>query len=116
MSKTTVAIRHDVVISTLWHRLVGLFRDVEATPWGGLLLGNAWPAYLFALPLLVRAWNLLRSTRADTLHDQAVLLQETVTVVFLAWSWSCSRSVVGPLRANAPTGAPVGSRCSARSC
>ncbi len=79
-----MAIRHDVVINTLWHRLVGLFRDVEATPWGGLLLGNAWPAYLFALPLLVRAWNLLHATRADTLHDQALLLQETVTVVFLA--------------------------------
>jgi protein-S-isoprenylcysteine O-methyltransferase Ste14 len=79
-----VAIRHDVVINTLWRRLVGLFRDVEATPWGGLLLGNAWPAYLFALPLLVRAWNLLRTPRADTLHDQALLLQETVTVVFLA--------------------------------
>ena len=78
-----MAIRHDVVITTLWHRLVGLFRDVEATPWGGLLLGNAWPAYLFALPLLVRAWNLLRTPRADTLHDQALLLQETVTVVFL---------------------------------
>jgi len=47
------------------------------------LLGNAWPAYLFALPLLVRAWNLFHATRADTLHDQALLLQETVTVVFL---------------------------------
>jgi len=78
-----VAIRHDVVINTVWQRLVGLFRDVEATPWGGLLLGNAWPAYLFALPLLVRAWNLFHATRADTLHDQALLLQETVTVVFL---------------------------------
>jgi protein-S-isoprenylcysteine O-methyltransferase Ste14 len=78
-----VAVRHDVVINTLWHKLVGLFRDVEATPWGGLLLGNAWPAYLFALPLLVRAWNLFHVTRADTLHDQALLLQETVTVVFL---------------------------------
>jgi protein-S-isoprenylcysteine O-methyltransferase Ste14 len=32
----------------------------------------------------VRAWNLLRTPRADTLHDQALLLQETVTVVFLA--------------------------------
>jgi protein-S-isoprenylcysteine O-methyltransferase Ste14 len=78
-----VALRHDVVIINLWARLVGLFRDVEATPWGGLLLGNAWPAYLFALPLLVRAWNLFHTTRADTLHDQALLLQETVTVIFL---------------------------------
>jgi len=31
----------------------------------------------------VRAWNLFHATRADTLHDQALLLQETVTVVFL---------------------------------
>ncbi len=78
-----MAVRHDVVINNFWARLVGLFRDVEATPWGGLLLGNAWPAYLFALPLLVRAWNLFHATSAESLHDQALLLQETVTVAFL---------------------------------
>jgi protein-S-isoprenylcysteine O-methyltransferase Ste14 len=82
-SEATAAMRHDVPITNPWHKLVDLFRGVEATPWGSLLLGNAWPAYLFALPLLVRAWNLFHAPRADTLHDQALLLQETVTVVFL---------------------------------
>jgi protein-S-isoprenylcysteine O-methyltransferase Ste14 len=48
-----------------------------------LLLGNVWPAYLFALPLSARVWNLARAPRAETLHDQAQLLGETVTVVFL---------------------------------
>ena len=27
-----MAVRHHVVINNLWDRLVGLFRDVEATP------------------------------------------------------------------------------------
>jgi len=44
---------HDVRVRP-WASFVGLFRGVEATTWGGLLLGNVWPAYLFALPLLVR--------------------------------------------------------------
>lgn len=56
---------------------------MEATAWGSLLLGNAWPAYLFALPLSARIWNLVRALRPETLHDQAQLLQEAVTVVFL---------------------------------
>jgi protein-S-isoprenylcysteine O-methyltransferase Ste14 len=50
---------------------------------GGLLLTNVWPAYLFALPLGARAWGLLHAQRGETLHDQARLLQEVVTVVFL---------------------------------
>jgi protein-S-isoprenylcysteine O-methyltransferase Ste14 len=64
--------------------IVGLWRKVESTPMGALLLGNIWPAYLFALPLGARAWYGLRAPRGDTLHDQARLLQEAVTVVFLA--------------------------------
>jgi len=75
--------RHDVAINNPWERLVGLFRGVEATSWGSLLLGNAWPAYIFALPLSARLWNLAHTTRAETLHGQAKLLQESVTVVFL---------------------------------
>jgi protein-S-isoprenylcysteine O-methyltransferase Ste14 len=67
----------------VWEWLVALFRSVEATPWGGMLLGNAWPAYLFALPLSARVWNLAHATRQDSLHGQAQLLQESVTVVFL---------------------------------
>ena len=51
---------------------------------GALLLGNVWPAYIFALPLAVRVWGLVRAHRAETLHAQAQLLQEIVTVVFLA--------------------------------
>src|SRR4030081_1100120 len=76
--------RHDVVINGPWEKLVGQFRAVEATWWGGLLLGNVWPAYLFALPLSARVWNLVQAPRPETLHDQARLLQESVTVVFLA--------------------------------
>jgi protein-S-isoprenylcysteine O-methyltransferase Ste14 len=56
---------------------------VEATSWGGLLLGNVWPAYLFALPLSARVWSLAQAPRVETLHDQAKYLQAVVTVVFL---------------------------------
>jgi protein-S-isoprenylcysteine O-methyltransferase Ste14 len=73
---------HDVHVRP-WASIVGLFRGVEATSWGGLLLGNVWPAYLFALPLSARIWNLARATRAETLHDQAQLFQEAITVAFL---------------------------------
>jgi protein-S-isoprenylcysteine O-methyltransferase Ste14 len=75
--------RHDVAINNPWERLVALFRGVEATSWGSLLLGNAWPAYLFALPLSARVWNLAHTARAESVHAQAQLLQESVTVVFL---------------------------------
>jgi protein-S-isoprenylcysteine O-methyltransferase Ste14 len=67
----------------LWHWLVSAFRDVEKTSLGSLLLGNVWPAYVFALPLAARAWGLMHAQRADTLHGQAQLLQEIVTVAFL---------------------------------
>src|ERR1700687_1644786 len=67
----------------VWEWVVATFRGVEATPVGGLLLGNAWAAHLVALPLGVRAWNLAHAARPDSLHDQALLLQECVTVVFL---------------------------------
>jgi protein-S-isoprenylcysteine O-methyltransferase Ste14 len=69
---------------TVWQRLVGAFRDVERTRLGALLLGNVWPAYVFALPLAARVWGLVHAHRAETLHGQAQLLQEIVTVVFLA--------------------------------
>lgn len=71
----------------LWHALVGMHREIETTAWGGVLLGNVWPAYLFALPLAARLWSLLqtmRQLREPSLHDQARVLQEAVTVVFLA--------------------------------
>jgi len=64
--------------------LAATFRHFEATQWGGLLLGNVWPAYLFALPLGARAWLLTRTARAETLDDQARLVQEIVTLLFLA--------------------------------
>jgi protein-S-isoprenylcysteine O-methyltransferase Ste14 len=70
--------------STVWQRLVAAFRDVERTRLGAVLLGNVWPAYVFALPLAARVWGLVHAHRADTLHGQAQLLQEIVTVVFLA--------------------------------
>jgi protein-S-isoprenylcysteine O-methyltransferase Ste14 len=66
-----------------WQWLVAAFRDVESTSMGSLLLVNVWPAYVFALPLAARAWGLLHAQRPDSLHSQAQLLQEIVTVVFL---------------------------------
>jgi protein-S-isoprenylcysteine O-methyltransferase Ste14 len=63
--------------------LVRQWRALEATSLGGLLLGNVWPAYLFALPLGARVWGLTHAQRGDSLNDQARLLQEIVTVVFL---------------------------------
>jgi protein-S-isoprenylcysteine O-methyltransferase Ste14 len=67
-----------------WKRLVRLQREVEATRWGGLVLGNVWPAYLFALPLSARIWNFARTPWGDSAHDRAQLLQEVVTIVFLS--------------------------------
>jgi len=67
----------------LWQSLVGSFRAVESTPMGGVLLGSVWPAYVFALPLGVRAWGLLNTRHGESLHAQAAILQEVVTVVFL---------------------------------
>jgi protein-S-isoprenylcysteine O-methyltransferase Ste14 len=72
-----------------WHRLVRLHRDVEATPLGGVLLGNVWPAYLFALPLGTRLWGIAQrpwslSSTDGGAHTQALVLQEIVTTLFLA--------------------------------
>jgi protein-S-isoprenylcysteine O-methyltransferase Ste14 len=70
----------------LWTGLARLHRELEATPWGGLLLGNIWPAYLFALPLGARIWSFVQSRArfGESLHDQAQVVQETVTILFLA--------------------------------
>jgi protein-S-isoprenylcysteine O-methyltransferase Ste14 len=66
-----------------WDWLVNAFRDVERTPLGALLLGNVWPAYIFALPLATRVWGLMHTAHPRTLHAQAQLLEEVVTAVFL---------------------------------
>jgi protein-S-isoprenylcysteine O-methyltransferase Ste14 len=73
-------------MSSAWRALVGVHRDIEATPWGAVLLGNVWPAYLFALPLGARAWVLLQSPDLGnpSSHAQARVLQEVVTLAFLA--------------------------------
>jgi len=68
----------------LWSALVRVHREIEATAWGSLLLGNVWPAYLFALPLAARIWSVLHRPPPRSLHDQAGLLQEFVTIAFLA--------------------------------
>jgi protein-S-isoprenylcysteine O-methyltransferase Ste14 len=68
----------------LWSTLVRVHRETEATAWGSLLLGNVWPAYLFALPLAARIWSVLHRPQPSSLHDQASLIQELVTIVFLA--------------------------------
>src|SRR5579884_1995106 len=67
----------------LWRWVVALDREVEATPWGGVLLVNLWPAYLFALPLAARSWALLHWPAVTTTNQQARLLEELVTIVFL---------------------------------
>jgi protein-S-isoprenylcysteine O-methyltransferase Ste14 len=70
-----------------WRSLVGWHRAIEATSWGSLVLGNVWPAYLFALPLAARIWSLaqtLRTMSDPSAEDQARVLQESVTIVFLA--------------------------------
>jgi len=71
-------------LARLWRGLVVAFRSVEATSWGSLLLGNVWPAYVFALPLAARVWGVSHNRYENSLHGQAQLLQEAVTVVFLA--------------------------------
>lgn len=86
-SPALLSTQHSAVstLNRAWHHLVAAFRAVESTTWGALLLGNVWPAYVFALPLAARIWNLARSLRpGPSLHAQAQLLQEGVTVVFLA--------------------------------
>lgn len=83
--------------------LANVWRELETTRWGQLLLANIWPAYLFAMPLLLRAWNLVQRTRdggwGDSLHGQALLLEEVVTVAFLALTvllFVIRRPVLGP--------------------
>jgi protein-S-isoprenylcysteine O-methyltransferase Ste14 len=70
-------------LPSLWQRLVAAFQDVERTPLGGMLLGNLWPAYVFALPLAARLWGFLHWRSDGSLHAQASSLQELVTIVFL---------------------------------
>jgi protein-S-isoprenylcysteine O-methyltransferase Ste14 len=55
------------------------WREFEGTRWGAVLLGNVWPAYLFALPLGVRIWNLAKLSDASV----ARVLQELSTIIFL---------------------------------
>jgi protein-S-isoprenylcysteine O-methyltransferase Ste14 len=64
--------------------MVGALRTAESTPVGGMLLSHVWPACIFALPLGVRVWGLLHASRDGSLYAQAALLQEVVSVVFLA--------------------------------
>jgi protein-S-isoprenylcysteine O-methyltransferase Ste14 len=79
---TSNSVPHSIL--RVWHILVGAYRTVEATRWGNLLLGNVWPAYVFALPLGARVWGLAQAPRdVDSVYGQARLLQETATIVFL---------------------------------
>ncbi len=75
-----------------WRALVRLQRDVEATAWGRLLLWNAWPAYVFALPLGAKAWGLARlvttgllsGAAADPLRELATVAEQLASTLFLA--------------------------------
>jgi protein-S-isoprenylcysteine O-methyltransferase Ste14 len=51
---------------------------------GALLLGNVWPAYVFALPLAARIWGVAGMPRGGSIHAQAQFLQQAVTAAFLA--------------------------------
>jgi hypothetical protein len=49
-------------------------------------LGGAWPAYIFALPLGARSWNLIQTltgARSESVHEAALVLQQLVTIAFL---------------------------------
>jgi protein-S-isoprenylcysteine O-methyltransferase Ste14 len=72
------------VLRRVWYALVHLHREFESTTWGSIVLGNVWPAYLFALPLAARVWGLVQVAPPTTLHARARLAQEIVTVAFLA--------------------------------
>jgi protein-S-isoprenylcysteine O-methyltransferase Ste14 len=77
-------------VVALWRGLVRLYRDVESTPWGQLLLSNVWPAYLFAMPLAAKVWFLgnriasgaVTAGGSDTLHRRAQVVQDLATVLF----------------------------------
>lgn len=71
------------VLRRPWRALVRLHRELESTTWGGIVLANVWPAYLFALPLAARVWGLLRVEAPTSVHAQARLVQEIVTTGFL---------------------------------
>lgn len=71
----------------LWPALVRRHRDLDSRRLGPIRVGDLWPAYLFALPLLARLWGLIeraaRGEGAPSLHQQAALLQDLVTTLFL---------------------------------
>lgn len=68
--------------------VLGTYREAEATRWGHLVLGNVWPAYLFALPLGIKLWGLrdrlLAPGTGELSRVYAQIAQEVVTVLFLA--------------------------------
>jgi protein-S-isoprenylcysteine O-methyltransferase Ste14 len=68
----------------VWRTVVEAYTAVEATRWGDLLLGNAWPAYLFAMALGAHIFGVVGTFRGESAHDPARLLQEGVTIAFLA--------------------------------
>ena len=81
MTQMRASPRH--VLTEPWDALVRLYRELESTRWGGLLLSNVWPAYVFALPLAARIWGMRGRPLPTTLHEQAFYLQEILTILFL---------------------------------
>ena len=66
-------------------------REVEATPWGGLVLGNVWPAYMFALPLGARIWGLRQhAARRHAARPGASCSRKSSRSSSWRWSWCCS--------------------------
>jgi protein-S-isoprenylcysteine O-methyltransferase Ste14 len=76
---------------TPWRGLVHVYRELEETSWGRILLSNVWPAYLFALPLagkVVAFPSMIAANQNGALHDplhfQARIVQDLVTIAFMA--------------------------------
>jgi protein-S-isoprenylcysteine O-methyltransferase Ste14 len=74
-----------------WRGLVRVHRELEETRWGRVILSNVWPAYLFALPLGAKLMALPgmlavvpTGAHQDFIHYQARVVQELVTMAFLA--------------------------------
>jgi protein-S-isoprenylcysteine O-methyltransferase Ste14 len=70
-------------LSHPWRGLVRRYRAVEARPWGGVLLSNFWPAYVFAVPLANRVWGLRQRPAPTSLNEEAFFVQEVLTIIFL---------------------------------
>ncbi len=79
-------------VSALWPALVRVQREVESTAWGRVLLSNVWPAYVFALSLVVKIVELARmlargpgaTPGLDEQRYLALAAEQSTSILFLA--------------------------------